>query len=74
MIEATLEHAQNEVDRLTAWPEVVDVMHTNEFAFLEEIRHWCVKGYRFSEHSLQSFDRGDYYVLMFAPSGWRQQN
>jgi len=67
MIETTLERAQAEVDRLEAWPEVVDVMHANEFAFLEEVRHWSVKGYRFSQHSLQSFERGDYYILMFPP-------
>ena len=64
----TLERAQNEVDRLTAWPDVVDVMHTTEFAFLKEVQHWSAKGYRLGAHSLQSFAPGDHYILMFAPT------
>lgn len=68
MIETTLERAQDELNRLTAWPATADVMHENEFAFLQEVLHWGAKGYRLGAHSLQSFEPGDYYVLMFAPS------
>ena len=68
MIETTLERAQEEVDRLSAWPAVVDVMHEHEFRFLQEMQHWIQKGYRLGTHSLQTFAPGAYYVLMFAPT------
>jgi len=74
MIETTIERAQNEVDRLSAWPEVVDVMHEHEMGFLSEVQHWSAKGYRLGQHSLQSFERGDYYILMFAPEAVTAQN
>lgn len=68
MIETTLQRAQDEVDRLTAWPATADVMHENEFSFLQEVQHWSTKGYRLGAHSLQSFASGNYYILMFAPT------
>lgn len=63
----TLERAQAEVDRLTAWPDVADLLHENAFDLLHEVQHWSAKGYRLGRHSLQSFEPGDYYLLMFAP-------
>ena len=66
-LETPLERAQSEVDRLEAWPEVVDVMNEHEMGFLQEVLHWSAKGYRLSAHSLQSFEPGNFYILMFAP-------
>lgn len=67
MIESTLERAQSEVERLAAWPAVADVYAEHEFEFLQELQHWVEKGYRLGKHSLQSFERGCYYVLLFSP-------
>jgi hypothetical protein len=67
MIESTLDIAQAEVNRLTAWPDVVDVMHEHPFPFLHEMEHWIAKGYRLGRHSMQTFEPGAYYVLLFAP-------
>jgi hypothetical protein len=65
--QATLDNSHAEVDRLTAWPDVVDVMHEHAHAFLKEVQHWTLKGYELNDYSMQSFQAGDYYVLMFPP-------
>lgn len=72
--ETTLESAQSVLDRLEESPDVVDVMHTHEFDFLLELQHWFGRGYYIGAHSLQSWEPGNYYVLLHSPQWHWQQN
>lgn len=68
-----LESAQIELDRLESRPDVVDVMHANEFDFLLELQQWFSLGYYISSNSLQSWEPGNYYVLLHSPDwAWQQ--
>ena len=59
-----LAHALDEVERLSSSPETVDVMACTEYGLLAELQHWLNAGYYLSEHSVQSWAPGDYYVLL----------
>jgi hypothetical protein len=48
-------------------------MHPHEFSFLLELQHWFGLGYCVGAHSLQSWEPGNYYVLLHSPEwAWQQ--
>ena len=58
--------ARAEVDRLSGSPAVADVMHRNEWAFLQEICHWSRRQYTLND--LHSCMPMLYHATMSAPA------
>ena len=63
---AEKEAAQVEADRLTATPAVAEIMHRNEWAFVQEICHWSRRQYTLND--LHSCMPGLYHATMSAPA------
>jgi hypothetical protein len=57
-----------EIDRLMSSPPTVEVMHRNEYTFLQEVILWSGKGYVLNENGFHSFVMGMYHVTMDAPA------
>jgi hypothetical protein len=47
--------------------------NTGRFILLE-LQHWFGRGYYIGAHSLQSWEPGNYYVLLHSPQWHWQQN
>lgn len=60
--------ARAEVDRLSASPDVVDIMQRNEWAFIQEVCHWSRRQYTLEDGGLHACMPGLYHATMTAPA------
>jgi len=66
--DAEVAAARAEVDRLATSPAIAEVMHRNEWNFLQEICHWSRRQYTLEDGNLHASLPGHYHASMTAPA------
>lgn len=56
-----------EIDRLLASPPTVEVVHRNEFLFLQKVIQYAGRGYVMTDDGFLSFTPGMYHIVMNSP-------
>lgn len=57
-----------EIDRLMGSPDIAEVLHRNEYAFVQEVIQWSGRGYVLADNGFLSFMPGMYHINMQAPA------
>ena len=61
-----------EIDRLMGSPEIAEVMHRNEYTFLQEVIQWSNRGYVLADNGFMCFMPGMYHINMQAPAATKK--
>ena len=56
------------IDRLMGSPDIAEVMHRNEYSFLQEVIQWANRGYVLNADGFLNFGMGFYNIQMTAPA------
>ena len=61
-----------EIDRLMGSPEIAEVLHRNEYTFLQEVIQWSNRGYVLADNGFMCFMPGMYHINMQAPAATKK--
>lgn len=59
--------ALENIERLMGSPAIADILHHNEYSFMQEVIQWANRNYVMAENGFHSFGMGLYHIQMSAP-------